>query len=79
MSDEQPVVIQASKKIKLSVKGEQSVLACIVHYHDNKEKDVKKLTEHSFSVIRESVAIRQRQINPDWRLDTICASVPSVG
>ena len=44
------------KNIELTVKGEQSVLACRLHYQDNKYKDAAKLTEHSFMIYASQTA-----------------------
>ena len=78
MSDERPVVIQASKKLKRDTSGEQFGLTCIVHYEHYRSEPLRRLTDHALGVIRQAAVVRQRQHDPKHRLDTICSNLPSV-
>ena len=50
---------------------------CIVHYTKfSGDVQVRSLTEHSFSTIRNSVKIRQQHTSTSVRLDSICSQVP---
>lgn len=79
MADEKPVVIRSSKATKKTqFVGKQTGLVCIVHYAAVKTTDVVKLTENGFEQIQNAISVRQSQTRPEWRLDSIYASVPTV-
>lgn len=78
MSDEQPVVIRASKKLKRDTSGEKSGLTCIVHYEHYRSEPLRRLTDHAFGVIKQAAVVRQQQREPKQRLDDICSNLPAV-
>ena len=75
MCDQQPVIIQASKKVKHSQSGDLSQLFCTTHYAHNTGE---KLTQHAFHKIHKTAAVWQQQQNPPSRLDDVCANNPIV-
>jgi len=77
MSDEQPVVIQSSKRLNRTPAGELSGLTCIVHYSDVVDSDVIRFTDHAFQTIKTAATVRQFQVNPRWRLNSVCDALPT--
>ena len=66
------------RRFKPNPSGEHSNLMCIVHYPCNNSEPIKRITDHAFGVIKQAAAVRQRQIDPQHRLDHICCDLPAV-